>query len=80
MLRESRTLAIVGLSADWFRPSNFAAKYLQGKGYQVNQSRIAIGAGAKRPGPGCRGRQARLNRILSGNGRNADASFPGLLL
>ena len=25
VLRESRTLAIVGLSADWFRPSNFAA-------------------------------------------------------
>ena len=29
VLRESRTLAIVGLSADWFRPSNFAAKYMQ---------------------------------------------------
>lgn len=35
VLRESRTLAIVGLSADWFRPSNFAAKYMQEHGYRV---------------------------------------------
>lgn len=35
VLRESRTLAIVGLSADWFRPSNFAAKYMQAQGYRI---------------------------------------------
>ncbi|HOG04212.1 MAG TPA: CoA-binding protein [Accumulibacter sp.] len=35
VLRESRTLAIVGLSADWFRPSNFVAKYMQEHGYRV---------------------------------------------
>lgn len=35
VLRESRTLAIVGLSADWFRPSNFAAKYMQAHGYRI---------------------------------------------
>jgi len=35
VLRDSRTLAIVGLSADWFRPSNFAAKYMQEHGYRV---------------------------------------------
>lgn len=35
VLRESRTLAIVGLSADWFRPSNFAAKYTQAQGYRI---------------------------------------------
>lgn len=35
VLRESRTLAIVGVSADWFRPSNFAAKYMQAHGYRI---------------------------------------------
>ena len=35
ILRESRVLAIVGLSADWFRPSYFAAKYMQEHGYRV---------------------------------------------
>lgn len=35
VLRESRTLAIVGLSTDWFRPSNFAAKYMQAHGYRI---------------------------------------------
>lgn len=35
ILRESRTVAVVGLSADWFRPSYFAAKYMQEHGYRV---------------------------------------------
>ncbi len=35
VLRDCRTVAIVGLSADWFRPSNFVAKYLQEHGYKV---------------------------------------------
>ena len=35
ILRESRTIAVVGLSADWFRPSYFAAKYMQEHGYRV---------------------------------------------
>jgi predicted CoA-binding protein len=35
ILRQTRTIAMVGLSADWFRPSNFAAKYLQQHGYRV---------------------------------------------
>jgi len=35
VFRDCRTLAIVGLSADWFRPSNFAAKYMQEHGYKV---------------------------------------------
>lgn len=35
ILKESRTIAVVGLSADWFRPSFFAAKYLQDHGYRV---------------------------------------------
>ena len=35
ILGDTRTLAIVGLSADWFRPSNFAAKYMQEHGYRV---------------------------------------------
>ncbi len=30
-----RVLAVVGLSADWYRPSYFAAKYMQEHGYRV---------------------------------------------
>jgi len=32
---QSRTIAVVGLSANWYRPSYFAAKYLQENGYRV---------------------------------------------
>jgi uncharacterized protein len=35
ILRGSRTIAVVGLSAQWHRPSYFAAKYLQEHGYRV---------------------------------------------
>lgn len=35
ILRESRVLAVVGLSANWYRPSYFAAKYMMEHGYRV---------------------------------------------
>ena len=35
ILKQSKTLAIVGLSANWYRPSFFAAKYLQEHGYRI---------------------------------------------
>ncbi len=35
ILRGSRTVAVVGLSAQWHRPSYFAAKYLQEHGYRI---------------------------------------------
>ena len=35
ILRNSRTVAIVGLSAQWHRPSNFVGKYLQQLGWRV---------------------------------------------
>ncbi|MEM7251236.1 MAG: CoA-binding protein [Pseudomonadota bacterium] len=35
ILRESKTIAMVGLSANWYRPSYFAAKYLIDHGYHV---------------------------------------------
>ena len=35
LLRTSRIIAVVGLSAQWHRPSYFAAKYLQEHGYRV---------------------------------------------
>ncbi len=35
ILRECRAIAMVGASPNWVRPSNFAMKYLQGKGYRV---------------------------------------------
>ena len=35
ILMECKTIAMVGLSANWYRPSYFAAKYLQEHGYRV---------------------------------------------
>ena len=35
ILDDSRTIAMVGLSANWYRPSYFAAKYLLDRGYKV---------------------------------------------
>ncbi len=35
ILRECKVIAVVGLSADWFRPSYFAAKYMLEHGYRV---------------------------------------------
>ncbi len=35
ILAESRTIAVVGLSQNWHRPSNFAAKYLKHHGYRI---------------------------------------------
>ena len=35
LLKNNHTIAIVGLSADWYRPSYFAAKYMQEHGYRV---------------------------------------------
>lgn len=35
VLGDARTLAVVGLSADWYRPSYFAAKYMQAHGYRI---------------------------------------------
>ncbi|NMG02957.1 CoA-binding protein [Azoarcus taiwanensis] len=35
LLLETRTIAVVGLSANWHRPSFFAAKYMQERGYTI---------------------------------------------
>ena len=35
ILGENQIIAIVGLSANWWRPSFFAAKYLQDHGYRI---------------------------------------------
>src|SRR2546430_16157001 len=35
ILKTSRVIAVVGLSAQWHRPSYFAAKYMQEHGYRV---------------------------------------------
>jgi predicted CoA-binding protein len=35
VLQQHKTIAVVGLSADWFRPSYFAAKYMQEHGYRI---------------------------------------------
>ena len=35
ILRDCRTVAVVGLSAEWHRPSHFAAKYMQEHGFRI---------------------------------------------
>ena len=35
ILKDCRTIAVVGLSAEWHRPSYFAAKYMQQPGYRI---------------------------------------------
>lgn len=35
ILMQNRTIAVVGLSANWYRPSHFAAKYMIEHGYTV---------------------------------------------
>lgn len=35
ILADCRVIAVVGLSANWYRPSYFAAKYMQEHGYRV---------------------------------------------
>ena len=35
ILKDNRVIAMVGLSANWYRPSFFAAKYMQEHGYRV---------------------------------------------
>ena len=35
ILARSRVIAVVGLSAQWHRPSYFAAKYMQDHGYRI---------------------------------------------
>lgn len=35
ILAQHRTIAVVGLSAEWHRPSYFAAKYMQEHGYRI---------------------------------------------
>ena len=35
ILTQHRTIAVVGLSAQWHRPSYFAAKYMQDHGYRI---------------------------------------------
>ena len=35
ILKSAKTIAVVGLSAQWHRPSFFAAKYMQEHGYRI---------------------------------------------
>jgi predicted CoA-binding protein len=35
ILAENRVIAVVGLSANWYRPSYFASKYMQEHGYRI---------------------------------------------
>ena len=45
ILAEVRTIAMVGVSATWNRPSYFAMKYLQEKGYRVRPVNPRVAGG-----------------------------------
>jgi uncharacterized protein len=47
ILKSCHTIAVVGLSAEWHRPSYFAAKYMQQHGYRIVpvNPRYATGGG-----------------------------------
>ena len=54
ILAENRVVAMVGLSASWYRPSYFAAKYLLDHGYKRDSgqrpgTRRCSGSAAIRP-------------------------------
>ncbi len=36
ILKDNHTIAVVGLSADWYRPSYLAAKYIQEHSFRIN--------------------------------------------
>ena len=58
ILTENKTIAVVGLSANWWRPSFFAAKYMQDHGYRiipVNPNYDEIGREMLRPDRGYSG-------------------------
>ena len=44
ILGTCRTLAVVGLSPQWHRPSFFAAKYMQAQGYRIVPINPTVGA------------------------------------
>ena len=67
ILAENRVIAVVGLSADWYRPSYFAAKYMQEHGYRVipvnpkyarDPRREVLPPAARHPGEGRHRRRA----------------------
>ena len=75
ILATVRTIAMVGASTNWNRPSYFVMKYLQGKGYRVHPGqsvrrgtgtagRARICLAARHPGAGRHGRH--LPRLGSG--------------
>ena len=39
ILQRVKTIAMVGASSNWNRPSYFVMKYLQGKGYRVDSGK-----------------------------------------
>ena len=61
ILQQAKTIAVVGLSAEWHRPSYFAAAYMQGKGYRILPVNPRQ-AGGHDPGHALRGPAGRHHR------------------
>ena len=77
ILATNRVIAVVGLSAEWHRPSFFAAKYMQEHGYRIipinpkypeilGRDLLSLARGAA----GGTGRERRHRRLLSAHRRH----------
>jgi uncharacterized protein len=77
VLTTVRSLAVVGLSPNWNRPSFFVAKYLQGKGYRILPVNPAA-AGQTILGEACVATLADLTEVpeMVDVFRNAEAAGP----
>jgi predicted CoA-binding protein len=80
ILTRSQSLAVVGISANWYRPSFFAAKYMQDHGYRIHsgQSQLLRGSrAALLPGYRVDSRAGRHRRLLSQAERDRAARAGG---
>ena len=68
ILRDTRTIAMVGASANWNRPSYFAMKYLLDRGYKilpVNPAAAGQDISHRRPRQGAAYRVSRTRHVNS---------------
>jgi hypothetical protein len=76
VLAECPTIAVVGLSPQWHRPSFFAAKYMQGHGYHIVPVNPVVarggGEGGEILGERCFASLTEAAAVLATQGRQID--------